>query len=66
MAKQVTFDTIKGYATRQNAIKAFEKKFGDCDVRYIISINEAGRFIPVALGEKASQLGVHFHFPVTN
>ena len=58
------------YATRANAIKAVEKKFGPDDknsnITYIISITEAGRFFPVFIGERAIQAGVHFHFCVVN
>lgn len=64
---------IKTYATAENAEKAYLKKFGDCDVAYIIvkldehnseSEKYYGRYVPVALGMKAIEENIHFHFHV--
>jgi hypothetical protein len=55
----------KTYATEENAVKAAEAKFGDCpDLTYIIMKAENGRFVPVFIGERSLQAGVHFHFHV--
>ena len=65
MAKLIKLEATKTYASPENAAKAFEKLFGEEDVRYIILRDEAtGRYFPAALGEKALHLGVHFHFHV--
>ena len=70
MAKRITLEVAKTYATPENAAKAFENKFGDSDIRYIIMRTEPigehnpGRYFPVALGMEAIQQGVHFHFHV--
>lgn len=64
---------MKTYATAANAEKAFLKKFGQCDVAYIIvkleehnsdSPKYYGKYVPVALGIKAIDECVHFHFHV--
>lgn len=62
--KLISIEPTKTYATRENAIKAFEKKCGGRGVRYMIMIHTDGRFFPVALGEDAVQEMVHFHFNV--
>lgn len=60
------------YATRENAIKAVEKKFGERMTQggekldFVIVANAEGRFFPLFLGERAVQGGVHFHFCVAN
>lgn len=69
LIKLVTNKTGSGrtYATKENAIKAVEKKFpGDeCShLRYIIMEDVDGRFFPVFIGAQALQDGVHFHFHV--
>lgn len=66
MAKLIIPETkgLKTYKTHANAVKAFEAIFGDCDVRYLVLQNGEGRYFPAALGEKALQAGVHFHFHV--
>lgn len=70
MAKLIKLETTKTYATAENAARAFESKFGDTDLRYIIMRTEPigehnpGRYYPVALGMKAIEHGVHFHFHV--
>lgn len=40
------------YASRENALKALEKKMGERTDRipYLISVNEEGRFFPVVIG----------------
>ena len=64
MSTLVTMTPTNTYATRANAIKAFEKKFAEHNVRYVIMQTEEGRFYPVGLGENAVQNMVHFHFCV--
>jgi hypothetical protein len=73
MAKHIEINPVKTYATRENAIKAVEKKgFADevChggqvhQLRYIIMTHTDGRFFPLFLGETAIQAGAHFHFNV--
>lgn len=60
------------YATRDNAIKAVEKKFGERmtwdneKLEFVIVANPEGRFFPLFLGERAVQAGMHFHFCVAN
>ncbi len=58
----------KTYATRENAIKAVQKKFGDREFDkncwYFIHTHTDGRFFPVFVGERAIQAGVHFSFNV--
>lgn len=64
-------EPIRTYATRENAIKAVEKKFGpNCehfgaaDTRYMVMTHTDGRFYPVFFGQSALQAMVHFHFNV--
>ena len=66
MAKLINLEATRTYKTRENAAAAFEKKFGDTDLRYIVMRDEAtGRYFPVCLDvNKACPLGVHFHFHV--
>lgn len=55
------------YATRENAIKAFVKKFGtDVDFNWFIAVNTDGRFYPLCIGQRALNAGTHFHFCTTN
>ena len=51
-------NTDRTYATRENAIKALElgcKKIGSTidKIRFVIAVNEAGRFAPVVVGDRA-------------
>lgn len=64
MSKLIEITPSKTYKTRENASKAFEAKFSNCEVRYYIMQHSDGRFFPVALGQPALQAGVHFHFNV--
>lgn len=63
-------ESARTYATRENAIKAVEKRypaggsFGGSDLQYLICTNDEGRFFPVFIGERALQAMVHFHFSV--
>jgi hypothetical protein len=50
--------TDRTYATRENAIKALDaacKKIGATidQIRFVIAVNEAGRFAPVVVGVSA-------------
>lgn len=66
MAQLITLKPSKTYASRENAVKAVEKKFGNSpQLRYVVFTHTDGRFFPVFLGEAALQAGVHFHFNVT-
>lgn len=67
MCRQVEVTPSKTYKTKENAIKAFESKFGDVnEIRYFITQNEEGRYFPVCLMGDGTclQHGVHFHFNV--
>ena len=63
----VNLTAVRTYATAENAKKAAEKKLhADTlrDVTWFIQRDEAGRFFPVFVGERALQHMVHFHFNV--
>lgn len=64
MARLITLEANKTYATPENAVKAVEKKNFPDNLRYIIHQSADGRFFPVFLGEAAIQAMVHFHFNV--
>lgn len=74
MAKLIELQTNKTgaghtYATRENAIRAVNKKFSDTDaeyaqLRYILMQDTDGRWFPVFVGQLALRCGVHFHFHV--
>lgn len=65
MAKLITLESNKTYATEANAIKAAQAKFGNNEsLRFFITQNKEGRFFPVFLGEVALRNQAHFHFPV--
>ena len=69
MAKLITLNSNKTYATEANAQKAVEKRFPESDndgLRYIIMRTSDGRFYPVFIGTSAVHAGVHFHFHVVN
>lgn len=44
--------STRSYATRENAVKALEKVFGDklAQVRWLIAVKADGRFVPTAVG----------------
>ena len=61
MHKHIDWNGVKGYATYENAMKKLMKEVSkDDSVRTMIAVNDQGRFIPVAFGEQAMQLGLHF------
>ena len=65
MPRLITFEANKTYATKENAIKAVEKKYDKVDqLRYFIMPSAVGRFYPIFVGAGAVDLGVHFHFHV--
>lgn len=67
MPKLIDLQATKSYATRENAIKAVEKKVTNpelANLRYIIYTLPDGRFVPVFIGTEALQHGIHFHFHV--
>jgi hypothetical protein len=64
MAHLVEIEFVKTYATKENVVKAVEKKFENAPVRYIIVPLDNGRFSPLFVGTKALEYGVHFHFNI--
>lgn len=54
----------KTYKTRDMAIKKAEEFIGDAHVPYVIVATEDGRFMPVAIGHKACETGIHFRMCV--
>lgn len=64
MAHLLQLQPSKTYKTQENAIKAFEAKFSNSPVRYIILQHTDGRYFPVAIGQEAIQHMVHFSFNV--
>lgn len=68
-----TCSTTKTFVSYDNAAKAFLKMYDNADISFvIIKLDEDncdneryyGRYIPVALGMKAIELGIHFNFHV--
>ena len=69
MARHLILQTNKTYASKDNAIKAVEKRYPAADkdgLDYIIMTNDEGRFFPLFIGSRALQAGVHFHFNIIN
>lgn len=78
MANLINLTPNKTYATRENAIKAVEKKFPSSvreysELTYFLQeVRKGGdgtdaedrRFFPVFIGERALRAMVHFHFHV--
>lgn len=68
MPRLLNLELTKTYATRENAIKAVNKKLshqGYDNLRYIVYVDPAsGRFFPVFIGQECLQAGIHFHFHV--
>jgi len=69
MAHLINLEPNKTYATRENAVKAVEKKFPSSEkqfdqLTYFIHTHTDGRFFPVFIGERALHAMVHFHFNV--
>jgi len=64
--KLIELEAPRTYASKENAVKAVEKKYGDwpVELRYIVYRNEEGRYFPVFIGYEAIREGVHFHFNV--
>jgi len=54
MTRQILTNPTKTYKTRQNAVKAIEKKLAnyhaDTSVNYLVAVTEEGRFFPVVIG----------------
>ena len=64
-------DAPKSYASKANAQKAVEKRMANFEINhrsgvqhFIIVQNDHGRYVPVFLGERALQAGLHFSFCV--
>ena len=68
MAKLVTLEPSKTYATKGLAIKAVNKCEypKDWDLRYFIMPHDDGRFFPVFVGESAINHQIYFKFNVIN
>lgn len=68
MARLITLEANRTYATEANAIAAVEKKFpagSNDNLRYFIQrCSKTGRYFPVFIGHAACEAGVHFHFNV--
>lgn len=64
MAKLMELQPNRTYATRENVVKAVEKKVPGTTLRYIIYTHTDGRFFPVFVGMEALAAGIHFHFHV--
>lgn len=62
-------DSSKTYKTRANAIKAFHAVYppdGKEDFNWTVATTPGGRFFPLCIGQRALNVGAHFHFAVTN
>ncbi len=63
-----TFEGIKGYATYAAAMRKLKKEIPSDNIKSLwatsiqchVAISSEGRFIPVAVGERAVQAGLHF------
>ena len=59
---------VRTYATRENAVKAVQKFYGDREftnnVRYFVATHTDGRFFPVFVGQAALSEGIHFKFNI--
>jgi hypothetical protein len=73
MIRHLEMTPNKTYATRDNAIKAVQKTFGERvtaenneRLDFVVVANAEGRFFPLFLGERALQAGMHFSFCVAN
>lgn len=69
MSTLINLEPTKTYATRDNVVKAVEKKFGAPEhsrLTYVIMTHTDGRFFPLFIGERAIQAQVHFTFHVIN
>ena len=67
MAKCITIEPTKTYATAENAIKAVNRVITNpelANIRYMIVTHTDGRFFPLFIGMDAVQAGIHFHFNV--
>lgn len=53
---------MKGYATYENALKKLKDEVPDRldSPSTLVAVNSKGRFIPVAIGKRALELGLHF------
>lgn len=54
------FDTIKGYATPQNAEKKLRNEVGNNleDMHWVIAINTEGRYVPIVTGWPSNPQGL--------
>lgn len=69
MAKLITLDPPRTYATAANAVKAVTARYPAAapdGLRYVIMRTDAGRYYPVFIGEWATLNGVHRYFCVVN
>lgn len=60
-------DDVNSYANRKTMERAIKKNLGEDFedfLQYIVYTNDAGRLVPIFLGEEAVRKGIHFIFPV--
>lgn len=62
--KLLVLEPVKTYASKENVIKAVNKRIQNPNLRYFIYPTADGRFFPVFIGVEAVQSGIHFHFNV--
>lgn len=67
-ARMIEITPVRTYATRENAVKAVTKFYGerqfDKNVLYFVHTHTDGRFFPVFFGERCISEGIHFKFNV--
>ena len=55
---------MEGYATRENAIRKLKMELQGVPLERmpvtLVAVNSKGRFVPVAVGQAAMALGLHF------
>lgn len=67
MARLITLESSKTYATWENAVRAVEKTVTNpqlANLRYFIQRGNDGRYFPVFVGQDCLQHGIHQHFSV--
>lgn len=62
----VSFEHQRSYKTYDNALKKLNQVLEGIQnpPTNFIAVTRDGRFVPVAAGERALQLGLHFHIAV--
>lgn len=57
---------VKTYKTYEGARSEGGRVIGDLPIPYLIVATVDGRFMPVAIGNKAVEEGLHFHMAVAS